>query len=136
VSDPLAQDSDGDGMPDVWETAHEFKADDPGDAVLDADDDGQSNLAEYRAGTDPRDPKSLLRITAMVRESNNVEVTWTTVPSHHYLLQDGTNLSGALTNNASPLISIPPAGPETTAFTHSNAATLPERFYRVRLIGE
>lgn len=133
VSDLLAEDTDGDGMPDAWEKTYDFKADDPSDATLDADDDGQSNVAEYRAGTNPKDPKSVLRIEAIAREANHVAVTWATTPSHHYLLQTGTNLLTGPTNDASRLISIPPTGPSSTTVVHTNAATLPERFYRVRL---
>ena len=133
VSDPQAEDTDGDAMPDAWEKTYDFKADDPSDAALDADDDGQSNVAEYRAGTNPRDSKSRLRIEAIAREANNVAVTWATTPSHHYLLQTGTNLLVGPTNEASGVISIPPTGPSSTKFVHSNATALPARFYRVRL---
>jgi hypothetical protein len=134
VSDPLAVDTDADGMPDIWETAHGFNSNDPADAALDADNDGQTNLAEYRAGTDPRNPGSVLRITAIAREVNDARVTWNTVGSHHYLLQGSTILAEPLSNNVSPLISVPPGGESTTNFLQLNGATLPSRFYRVRLV--
>ncbi|HVM47563.1 MAG TPA: thrombospondin type 3 repeat-containing protein [Candidatus Acidoferrum sp.] len=133
VSDPLAQDSDGDGMPDAWEVAHGFNPYDPSDALQDADNDGQSNLAEYLAGTDPHDPHSLLRITSIAREGADTRVAWTTVGSHNYLLQGGTNITTGIHSNVSPLISIPPGGSSTTNYLHVNGATLPEGFYRVRL---
>ena len=57
---PLAQplDVDGDGIDDGYELRHRaflnpFKA---GDAALDFDADGRSNLQEYRDGTDPATP--------------------------------------------------------------------------------
>ena len=50
-------DSDGDGMPDSWESAHGLN---PGvnDATEDNDEDGLSNLDEYKYGTDPLNPDS------------------------------------------------------------------------------
>lgn len=134
VGDPLAQDTDADGMPDVWENAHGFNPNDPADATQDADKDGQTNLAEYLAGTDPRDPNSALRITAINHETTDVRVSWTTAGSHNYLLQGGTNLATGIRSNVSPLISIPPGGEATTNYLHTNGATLPARFYRVRLV--
>jgi hypothetical protein len=134
MGDPLAQDTDADGMPDVWETAHGFNPKDPTDAAKDADNDGQSNLAEYRAGTDPQNANSVLRIMAINRETNDVRVTWTTTGSHHYLLQGGTNLATGIRSDVSPLISVPPGGEATTNYLHTNGATLPARFYHVRLV--
>jgi hypothetical protein len=58
---PLA-DADRDGLPDAFEQAHGFDPNGAGDAALDADGDGATNLAEYHAGTDPRDPLSVLQL--------------------------------------------------------------------------
>ncbi len=55
---PFVTDSDGDTLPDWWETAHGLN---PGSTVGDdgawgdPDFDGLNNRAEYLAGTDPRD---------------------------------------------------------------------------------
>ena len=48
-----ANDSDHDGIPDWWEDAHHLDKQLAGDAALDGDGDGRSNLAEYLAGSDP-----------------------------------------------------------------------------------
>jgi hypothetical protein len=41
------QDSDNDGMPDAWETAHGLNPNNPADAGLDRDGDGYTNIEEY-----------------------------------------------------------------------------------------
>ena len=51
-------DTDHDGLPNDWEIKYAFNKDDPADAAQDADKDGFTNLEEYEAKTDPRDPKS------------------------------------------------------------------------------
>ena len=48
-------DTDKDSMPDWWEKHHGLAVTDPRDAAHDPDADGQSNLAEYVAGTNPTD---------------------------------------------------------------------------------
>lgn len=52
-SNPFVSDSDGDGMPDGWEANAGFDVNNAFDAVLDADNDGLTNLAEYIHGTKP-----------------------------------------------------------------------------------
>jgi len=47
-------DKDGDGMPDVWESGHGLKADNPSDGPADDDEDGYTNVEEFLNGTLPR----------------------------------------------------------------------------------
>jgi len=59
--DPSVADSEGKGIPDKWRIKH-FNhpfamAEDQSRAEDDADNDGFTNLQEFQAGTNPRDPK-------------------------------------------------------------------------------
>jgi len=51
----LVIDTDKDGIPDDWEKQYGFNPNDAADAKSDFDKDGFDNLAEYTAGTDPKD---------------------------------------------------------------------------------
>ena len=46
-------DSDGDGMPDLWEIEHGLNPQMAGDEKTDPDVDGATNLEEYKADTNP-----------------------------------------------------------------------------------
>jgi hypothetical protein len=63
----LELDSDGDGIPDRVENQLGLNPNDPSDAKGDLDGDGFSNLEEYLAKTDPKDPKSHPALVALLR---------------------------------------------------------------------
>lgn len=80
IAHPL--DTDGDGIDDVFELRHRAFLNplDPADALLDFDQDGVSNLEEYRRGTDPSQPPLLtLRETSPANGESRVAVTRETV---------------------------------------------------------
>ena len=53
---PEEHDSDGDGMPDLWERRYGLDPLDPLDGLEDPDEDDLTNYQEYLNGTDPFDP--------------------------------------------------------------------------------
>jgi hypothetical protein len=60
-------DGDGGGIPDAWERKYGLNPHDPADDRLDSDGDGFDNLAEFKADTDPTDPKSHPDLLGLIR---------------------------------------------------------------------
>lgn len=77
-------DTDGDGMPDWWEDLHGFNKNSAADAQQDADGDGFTNLQEYLSGTDPRNPDSLLHVSALALAGGVGFIEFTAVAGHTY----------------------------------------------------
>jgi hypothetical protein len=55
-------DADNDKAGDSWETRFGFSATNPDDGGMDTDGDGMKNFEEFRAGTDPNDAQSYLKV--------------------------------------------------------------------------
>jgi Tol biopolymer transport system component len=90
VHPTLTTDTDNDAMADDWEI-HYFS----GLEALpeqDPDLDGFPNLAEYIAGTDPRDPGSHLRIEIATNESNEIQLYWAAAPGRSYVVESTFDL--------------------------------------------
>ena len=87
---PKDLDTDGDGLPDAWEIANGLRPDDAsGDngAAGDPDQDGDSNLREFLAGTDPRDPNSSLRIRLVPTGDSRFRLQWAPVVGRRLTIQ-------------------------------------------------
>ena len=54
----FAQDTDGDDMPDAWETSNPCLLVNVADGHIDHDADGMSSIDEYKSATDPCKPDS------------------------------------------------------------------------------
>jgi hypothetical protein len=105
-------------------------------ATADPDGDGQNNLAEFTAGTNPTDANSAFRIISVGQETSNIRVTWKTVGGTTNVVE----VASVLTNGFSALSSnllITGSGDVTTNFLDVGGATNgPNRFYHVRLIDD
>jgi hypothetical protein len=91
-------DTDGDGLPDEWESVHGFSVTNASDALLDSDGDGAMNAQEYMAGTNPRDPENYLQLEYVPAHDSSVGlIRFLAVPNRTYTLQarGGFGLGGA-----------------------------------------
>jgi hypothetical protein len=128
----------GDGIPNGWKQRYGFDPFDPTVASADPDGDGMSNLQEYLAGTDPTNSASVLRITSILPEGNDILITWSAVTNKTYVVQVATNSSdGSYTNAFTDLATvIVPAAPAITQTNYLDVGAATNgwsRFYRIRL---
>jgi len=124
-------DSDNDGMPDLFEQQH-FGSATGGEPAADTDGDGTSNLAEYRAGTDPRNPESVFRILELQQDANGSEIVFRGLATKRYEVQASADLTdnfplsiattGRITSDI--ILRVPDPG----------GATQQRRFYRVMVL--
>ena len=87
-------DADNDGMQDSWELAHGLSPGNAGDATLDADGDGGTNLVEFVAGTDPRDPASRFTLAIDRAGGTAYRLRFTAQPNRTYTVQYHPDLGG------------------------------------------
>ncbi len=130
-----ATDSVGDGVPDWWRILY-FDPSGTGTttnnqscAACDPDGDGQSNLAEFLAGTSANNAGSLLQIRTITRLPNgDTVVAWDSTAGKKYALQS----TDALTNAFAAISSTNTAAGSAMSFTNTTGAAA--RYYRVQLI--
>src|SRR5688500_9791580 len=75
---PPGADTDGDEIPDSWEVAYGLNLLDAGDALLDPDGDGISNLMEYFLGGNPNVPdRSILPSASRSSDGRSLAISFT-----------------------------------------------------------
>ena len=86
-------DLDSDGLPDDWELLRLHTL--THNSSADPDADGASNLAEYRAGTDPLAVGSVLRLLSVARDNTgHATLRFPHAASRHYTVEFTENFSG------------------------------------------
>lgn len=124
------EDTDNDGLTDDWELRY-FGGTATTDGHADPDGDGHTDLQEFRAGTDPTNALSQLRIRSLTLDDTNVLIGWQTVGGRTNVVQAASSLTSVFTDLSPPLV-IPGSGDALAGHLDSGGATnSPARFYRV-----
>ena len=135
-------DTNSNGLPDAWETRYGVL-----DPNADSDGDGQNNLAEYYANTDPTNSASSLRVIGAASQPNgDVILTWSSVGGTRYRVQycdagpDGS-LSGSFTDIIRSIDAemdpTPYGTTSTQTFVDSGAlvgSASKARYYRIKVV--
>lgn len=78
---------DRDGQGDAWEVQYGYSTNNPFDGGLDDDGDGQDNVAEFRAGTDPKDRQSVFRIDSIEITAQGTAIGFVAGTNQGYTVQ-------------------------------------------------
>ncbi len=138
-----AADTNHNGLPDGWEAI--FNTSDPNG---DADGDGANNLEEYRAGTNPTNALSWLRVIEINRGQTGFQVVWSAVGGTRYrLLYSDGDVQGGFDGVFTPLPravteemdAAPVGSPGTMSFTDDLTLTggppaHGSRYYRIQVV--
>ncbi len=101
----------------------------------DKDKDGQSDAAEFIAGTGPQDNTSWLRVTTYAVNSGKTQstITFTSNPNRLYQVESSTNLINwsIAPTSIGGTDKFPGTAGSATTFVSSTHATASARFFRV-----
>ncbi|MHB9007542.1 MAG: lamin tail domain-containing protein [Limisphaerales bacterium] len=135
ATDDLVITIPGDGYQD-WKAGH-FTPAELGNPAISGDDadpdlDGHTNHQEYLAGTDPRDPDSILKIVALEpipADPASLEIRFHTIAGRSYTVQSRASTPGSSWTNLSHVP--PPTADGIATITAVNAPEAASRFYRL-----
>ena len=126
------RDSDTDKIADTWETNY-FGTCTNCVVGEDRDGDGACNWAEYVAGTDPTNSKSVLMLVPPVPKPGGTIFNWPVVAGRAYRIQSKTNLLSENWFNASG-IQTARVNEVSLQWTDTDTVRRPQMFYRLQLI--
>ena len=114
----------------AWAQQHGIPTDGSVDGA-DPDQDGLNNWQESLCLTDPANAASGLFVVSATPATTNVIVTWQSVAGLTYFLQRSTNV--AMSSPWAPVATNHSGKAGSTSFTHTNAVSANQAFYRVGL---
>lgn len=128
---PIRQwtDSDSDGLDDAWEKA--FFGDLSYDGGADPDADGHTNHQEYKAGTNPMNATSVMRVDGLTLSDTKITLRWLAAPGRSYKVQYSESLTESSWTIVPGVVKIVSSQATITDDRPENAAC---RFYRLELV--
>jgi len=122
-------DTDKDGMPDEWEVKYGLNPNDPTDAAKDCNNNGVTNLDEFKAGLDPCDstPPSVVSASATG--------TFDTIKLTFSEILDPAGPTNAANYAISPSLAVTNAAYKNKVVTLSTAKQAPATTYTVTITG-
>jgi len=130
-------DQNGNGIPDEWELYYFARLLTSGEASLDADGDGMSTSAEYRAGTDPTNEGQSLKVNRLAMSGTTPTLTWSGVKNYRVEHADTLGQSWMLDNDLGNYTRVPiGGGAYGWTYTDTHPTVGLSRYYRIVLVAD